>query len=147
VKAPAIVLTVVLAACTETHDGTQAALTPDSCLACHTAGSGSNVLVHPENLFPLMSGGTVHNNINCQNCHWFSVGPGLLGYHADCTSVCHLQSRQSQACAQYPQSNGMPCMAIEPFHQGLVNPNPPGQAYAWDSVNKDFCTQCHPSGL
>lgn len=144
----AIALALLLAACTEDH-ANQTEFTPNSCLNCHTAGSGSNVLVHPESLFPLMSGGTLHDNINCQDCHKFDISPGILPYNADCTSACHLQNQTSNACLAYPQSSNMPslCDAIEPFHVGLVNPNPPGQAYAWDSVHHDFCVQCHPSGL
>lgn len=140
-----------LGACTETHDGTQVEFTPNSCLTCHTAGSGTNVLVHPESNFPLTSK-MVHNNINCQDCHKFDIGPGLPGLlsydeHADCTGACHLQKQSSDACVQYPQASGQPCVAIEPEHIGFPNPNNSSQTYSWDSVHHDFCLQCHPMGL
>lgn len=124
-------LLVVLAACVEAHDPTQKAIQNTDCMNCH---SGS--LVHPETRFPLMSMGSVHTNIACQDCHRFTAGPGIDGFHADCTSTCHLQTQQSSCCE-----------ATEPNHIGRVSPIDGTTPYAWDPMNKDFCLKCHPMGL
>jgi hypothetical protein len=141
----AIALTVSLGACTEPHSSAQQEFMPDDCTACH---SGSDALVHPEAKFPLMTQGTFHDNIECYDCHHFNRGPGILGFHADCTELCHLENQNSSVCLSYPQSaaNTMLCQAVDPLHVGLTNPTT-NAPYAWDPVNHDFCLSCHPNGL
>ena len=126
-----VVLLVALAACVETHDPTQKAIQNDDCTNCHSGN-----LVHPEASFPLMSMGSMHTNIACQDCHKFTSGPGIDGFHADCTSTCHLQTKQSSCCE-----------AVEPNHLGRVSPIDGTTPYAWDPMNHDFCLSCHPAGL
>jgi hypothetical protein len=135
-RSAVLVLAVAVVACTETYDSsTQVEYTPDSCIACH-----SGTLVHPEAKFPLlMSDGSLHDNMNCQDCHKFDAGPGLLGYHADC-EACHFENQTGGICTTYPQAMGMPCPAIDPLHTGVTG-------YAWDSVHRDFCVGCHSNGM
>jgi hypothetical protein len=109
-------LCALLAACTETHTQAQVEIKQDDCINCHTT-----TLVHPENTFPLTSMGTMHTNIACQDCHRFSVGPGLNLMHVDCFH-CHFRAD------------------IDPLHTGLTD-------YQWDPVNHDFCLRCHTDGL
>ncbi len=110
------VLLAMLAACTETHTQAQVEITQDACINCHT-----NTLVHPESFFPLMTMGTKHTGIACQDCHRFSVGPGLDHVHADCFH-CHFRSDMDQI-------------------------HTPVSTYMWDPMNHDFCVMCHSDGL
>jgi hypothetical protein len=126
-----IVFLLALAACTEAHDPAQVEIDNQSCTNCHSAN-----LQHPETLFPLMSGGSMHTGIECYDCHRFSRGPGMRGFHIDCTGLCHLQTQQSFCCGP-----------TEPNHIGRVNPNDSTMTYAWDSTNHDFCLSCHPQGF
>lgn len=111
-----LVLLATLAACTETHSQAQVEITQDSCINCH-----SGTLVHPENIFPLMSMGTKHDGLACDSCHRFSVGPGLVLMHVDCFH-CHFRSD------------------MDPLHTTV-------SSYTWDPVNHDFCMRCHTDGL
>ena len=111
-----LVLLAMLAACTETHTEAQVEITQNACINCH-----SGTLTHPEDVFPLMSMGTMHDGIDCTECHRFSVGPGLNGVHADCFH-CHFRAD------------------IDPIHAGNTD-------YMWDPVNHDFCLRCHTNGL
>lgn len=127
-----LVVALLLCACTEVHDGSRTEFQNTDCTTCH-----SNNLVHPEALFPLMSMGSPHTNIQCVDCHVFSHGPGLKKFHADCTSTCHLQTQPSACCS----------LPIEPKHLGRVSPIDGTTPYAWDATNHDFCLKCHPAGL
>jgi len=111
-----LVLLAMLAACTETHTQAQVEITQDSCVVCHSGN-----LIHREDLFPLMSMGTMHTGIDCTECHRFKVGPGLDRVHADCLH-CHFRAD------------------IDPLHT-------PRPGYMWDDTTHDFCVGCHNAGL
>ncbi len=138
-----LVLVIALAACTEPHDGNVMQIQNTDCSTCH-AGN----LVHPETKFPLTTMMSPHSNAQCFDCHRFARGPGLLGFHADCTGLCHLQNQRSNygPCATATSLDGSAgCESIEPFH---TNPsNVMNLPYAWDATNHDFCTMCHSKGL
>ena len=111
-----LVLLAMLAACTETHTQAQVEIEQGDCINCH-----SGTLVHPENVFPLDSMGTMHSGIDCTECHRFSVGPGVDLAHADCFH-CHFRAD------------------IDPLHTAVTD-------YMWDPMNHDFCVRCHTDGL
>ena len=137
-------LALALAACSEPHDGTIAIAAGD-CTTCHTPADDP----HDETDFPILPADDPemwHAEIACADCHHFDRGPGLRGFHVDCTETCHLQSEPAEGCVQYPQAMGLPCVAIEPEHLGWVSPIDHVTPYAWDKTDHDFCLTCHPAG-
>ena len=145
-----ILIIVALAACTEPHDASHVSLSldPGDCVTCHVA-TIPNALVHPEAKFSIAAQSSPHLEVDCDDCHNFGRGYGVLGLHVDCTNECHLRNDPSNACLEYPASMGTtPCGAIDPTHTDGMHDDPvTGAPYAWDAVNHDFCVQCHPSGL
>jgi hypothetical protein len=90
------------------------------CLTCHPDGTAASASSHPEAKFPIQRG--AHQGVACANCHLSALGANTAGMNVSCVeSGCHPQSR------------------VDRQHTDVGN-------YRFDTTNKHFCRDCHPTG-